>query len=794
MSKTEPITNATRRLAGKWQVPLLALSLLLLFRAFMSFRPPAPAELPLSDSLQVLERLVEGGVRERAMNLAEGLLARKDATDTDRAAIRLQRARLRGDLAGGKGPTATAVVARMVEDFQFAREHGLSLRPDDLESLARGIERQGKYNEAVETYETAIAAGVQSPFDLRRHVIDLRRGALRAPADELRGVLSAFLNDLPSDRLDLRNWALLGLVEVLDDLGQLNEAAELLEADRERFSGTAFADRFEYLEALLAYKRGARDDAERRLRALRNHLDRGDEVDAMAGWLLGRTILRDDGPQRPEEAAAVFTDVIAHHGRGRYVTACRVGLSEAFAQLERHDEAVATARTALEEIEQGDPSATPDADVLRVTLGVTADALRREGRLEEAAAYLPLAAAAERAFDAERSALIQRQVAQIYSLIAEQLDRRARNEIADEPDDPAERRDPFALYLEAGEAYQKLAAMQKGDESKSTAAKWRAAELFAQGKQSRRALEILKELCIEGVDHGFTARALLRIGQLRQQLGELRDAVAAYQECYRRFPQTLEGARALVPLAQCFFLLEPNNIELVEKTLRIVLEESEVFTPAAPEFADALFLLGDAMWRQSEPERAIPILSEARERFPQDPRRLRTTFLLADAYRRSALALKTSADPGRSGYWEQELRERYENRFDSARKGFREVIQVLEERPRDVVDRLDSVILRHAYLYEADCRFEVQDYREALQRYELAAGLFKDSLSALAAYIQMIHCHVFLGETQAARTTLSRAMALADAMPATTFETDLGRDSREDWKRYLAWLGASGLF
>jgi len=750
------------------------------------------------------------------MDLAEKLLARKDATADDRAAIRLQRARLRAGLQAGEGPKATAVVGRMVEDFQYAREHGQTLTANDLVSLGRGLERQKKYGEAVETYDLALAAregalraaggdpplvvGVDSPLDLRRHVIELRRGALRASADEIREALSGFLADLPVDRLDLRNWALLGLLDVLGELGRLPEATELLETNRERFAGSDFANRFEYLEALLLFKRGARNEAELRLRALRNHLDRSDEVDAMAGWLLGRVVLNDDGPQRPQEAASFFSEVIANHGSGGYVTASRIGLSEALAQLERHDEAVAACRLALEELEQSGPSFEMDGDVLRVSLGVTLESLRQDGRLQEAAEYLPLAATLAESDDPQRAALVQRQIAQIYNLIAEQLDQRAKRTDVDGPADAdgpmgaAVRRDPHALYAEAGEAFQKLALMQKADETASAEASWRAAELFSQAKQFRRALDILEAFSVERANHPFTPRALLRIGQLRQQLGGLRDAIAAYQECYRRFPRTLEGARALVPMAQCHFLVEPSNIDLVEKTLRIVLEESEVFTPAAPEFADALFLLGDALWRQGEHERAIPVLSEALERYPTDPRRIRANFLLADAYRQSALALKRGADRAAPGLWEQDLRDAYTERFAQARTRLREVINDLEERPREELDSLDAVLLRHAYLYEADCRFEVQDYREALQRYDVAASLFKDYSSALSAYVQMIHCYVFLGDGQEARTALARATVLVDALPASAFEGNVNPESREEWKRYLAWLGASGLF
>ena len=92
-------------------------------------------------------------------------------------------------------------------------------------------------------------------------------------------------------------------------------------------------------------------------------------------------------------------------------------------------------------------------------------------------------------------------------------------------------------------------------------------------------------------------------------------------------------------MAACYLARGPGQEELAQKTLEIVLEESNVFTPQAPDFADALFLMGDVLNRRQAPERAIATLEEALTRYPDDSRATRTRFLLADSYRRSALGL-----------------------------------------------------------------------------------------------------------------------------------------------------------
>ena len=135
-----------------------------------------------------------------------------------------------------------------------------------------------------------------------------------------------------------------------------------------------------------------------------------------------------------------------------------------------------------------------------------------------------------------------------------------------------------------------------------------------------------------------------------------------------------------------------------------------------------------------------------------------------------------------------------DERLDRAAALYRDVVDDYELRDPADLTRLGKLYLRHAYLYQADCRFEMGHYRDALKRYDEAAGLFKDTASALAVFVQIINCHVFLGEPAEARTALARAAILADAIPEEAFTASASPRTRVSWKRYFAWLGESGLF
>ena len=350
------------------------------------------------------------------------------------------------------------------------------------------------------------------------------------------------------------------------------------------------------------------------------------------------------------------------------------------------------------------------------------------------------------------------------------------------------------MFVEAGSTYLHIAQLNALNERVAPQAAWRAAELYARAGERDRAATLYAAFAVERPQHPLVARALLRVGQLRQVSGQLDAAVSAYRECYRRYPRTLDGSRVLVPLSRCYLAMGPDYEGLAEKTLRVVLEDSKVFTPRAPEFVEALFLLGDVLNRRADFERAIAILEEALERYPDDPRVWRARYLLADSYRKSGFALKAEIAEAKVPSEIERMRTDSIGRFQAAQGLYRRLIAEYQFRDPAELDRLERVYLRHATLYEADCYFETQDYHHALKLYEEAAGAYRDTSSALAAYVQMINSYVFLGQPEEARAALARALVLVDAIPDASFDTELSPETREDWKRYFEWLGQSELF
>ncbi len=783
------------RVAGRWQIPLFVFSLFMLAGAFLRVIPSATPS-TFAEISEYLNTLVAGGLNDQVIQFGERLLADEEPhTPAELAPVHLAMARAQyAEAIQSRVQTAGAGQA-VVEHYSHAVSGGLPLTVDDRVRRGWAYEWQRDHIAAEEDFRKAVDEGIEEASELRKHLVQLHREKLGTPPDEVQALLNELLAHVEDHRLDLRLWAIEALLEVGEELGTLEEAATLLVRNEDRFHGTDLQNRFDFLKALVLFRTGHYDDAETFLRTLRNRTRPGEETHAASGWLLGRVVLSDGEPQRPLEALSFFTDVIAHHPGSAYAAASRVGQAEAYVHLERHDDAISTYRMAIEDLEALRSKRLVDLEVLRTSLGVMADLQRQKGDSEASLAYIRLAVSLIDREDSEQAILLLSQLARALEQHAGQLGG-VDDEAAADPESAGPSGSPTMrrLYAEAASTYLRLAKMGTLNESRSAGWNWQAAELFVKAGELARAVDLFHAFVAERPGNPLVPRAILRMAQLHSAMGHPDESIAAYQECYRRFPRTLDGSRALVPLAESYLAKGPGNEELAEKTLRIVLEDSQVFTPQAPEFANALFLLGDVLSRQGSYERAIATFEEALERYPDDPRASRAYFLLADAYRRSALALKEKMAEATFVGELQQMQRESTTRFEQAGRLYRRLIDEYEARGTDELTPLEELQRRHAALYEADCCFEIRDYRRALKLYEEAAAKFKNSSSGLAAYVQIINCHVFLSRPLEARAALARALILVDSIPGDAFDQSVSPETRDDWRRYFEWLGESELF
>lgn len=802
MSERAELSRIRQRVADKWQIPTLLAAVALLVGSLLQIESPQ-AEIPFDTLCERISAEVEGQMYSLAASDCRRLLKVIEDRDEPESELQAKRGRVHLLLARALAPWVErltpdsppdeAAAAEIVRAYQLAAAAGQELAWQDHRRVALAHEWLESFEDAAASYREALPGAGPEALDLRRRILELMQGPLHTPTPQIHQALDAFLADA-TDRPELLLWAAEQKTELLVSEDREAEAPILLASLRPTFEPTGYRQAFEYLVAWALYRASRPDEAEALLRDLRNRLTVRDEVYAKSGWLLGRVVLNDGGPQRPAEAASFFRDVIAAQVTGLYLDASRLGLAEALAALERFDEALEHYETAIASLGRYAGLDVLNPDLVRASMTAVAGQLRQSGDLERALAFLEPAAALVEPENVELASTYLRRRGDWSAALAQQL--RAEGG-ALPPDDPQfdDRRDQLhagarELLTGAGETFIELARINTLNEPRSAAATWRAADLFDQAGDRARTIAVLDEFVRERPNSSLAPQALLRLGQSLQAVGRYREAIEAYQENQRRFPRTPDAGSALIPLARCFMALGTEYHEQAERTCQLILENSPIFTPEAPEFADALFLLGDLYSRQGNFEAAIPTLNEAVERYPDDPRLLRAEFLLADAYRQSGLALRRDLEDPKLVGQRPRLKAESVNRLTKAAELFNRLVQRYEGRDESELGELEALFLRYGRLYEADCLFELLRYEEALKRYERTAWTYRGTASALAAYVQIINCHVYLGRPEEARAALRRAQHLVTTIPQ--FPELAG--TRQEWERYFNWAEQSELF
>ena len=110
------------------------------------------------------------------------------------------------------------------------------------------------------------------------------------------------------------------------------------------------------------------------------------------------------------------------------------------------------------------------------------------------------------------------------------------------------------------------------------------------------------------------------------------------------------------------------------------------------------------------------------------------------------------------------------------------------------LNEVDAAYYRNCWLYWADCLFDLELYHEAALRYELAASRYQLTPTALSAFVQIVNCHLRLGQQAEACSANERArLQLAQMSDADLAASAYGFD-RQQWSRWLGWMGQSGLW
>ncbi|HSW46303.1 MAG TPA: tetratricopeptide repeat protein, partial [Phycisphaerae bacterium] len=494
-----------------------------------------------------------------------------------------------------------------------------------------------------------------------------------------------------------------------------------------------------------------------------------------------------------------YDDVLSKTTPGPYYTLSMLGRAETLAALERYGESAETYHEVLRQVTNQPYDNQVDLQVVRQSTTQLYEQLRASRNYKESMAYLRIASPLAPAGDARLQAIYTERLADLAYALGEQVLARSRRQVGD--DGLAEAKAAREAFIESAEAYLRLAKLTMTNEGASSAAAWRAAEALDLAGEYERRTEVLEAFIRERPGDVRVPEALLRLGQTYQAMGARDRAIGAYQRNLIDYPRTYWAVRCLVPLAECF--IDSRQMDKAEQTLlRIVdrepTEAVALIRPEAQEYRDALFRLGDLYLQSGQYEKAIGRFEEALQRYPEDKRSDRVAFLMADAYRRSAAQIRTDLEDPQKVAFKDELTVQHQERLKRAEELFARVIERYRNRPADLLSDLDTTCLKMSHFYRADSIYDrsrltdpsdIEPLVQSLRRYDEAAWLYQSDPIAMSAFVQIINCHLRMGNIVEARRALQRAGWALRNIPEDRFDASVPGGSKDFWEKYLSWLG-----
>ncbi len=802
-------------LAGKWQIPLLAVSIGLFVAGLLQLRPEV-VKTTVGEILEAVRLEMQAERFERASDALTRLLNSDQISVAQRAEGHRMLAETIWGAEVDRYRHSPENAERIIENFAIAERLGKPLQPEDSLKIAHANDWLGRTAEAADWYRKAVdVEGVDRAVVLERLIEIL----LAAPdrdwlwIDKRIDELYAAATGRPEALLRAVQWKMQRLLEAND----IDGAQQLLAEVEPRLDVPPWSHHLESFRAQILFRQEQYEQAEARLRVLQGGLDRSDPLYAEAGYLLGRINYIEN---RPDVALSFYDEIVRTHVGTEYWLACLVGKAEALAILQRYAAAAEEYEQAVDALGSNHGSMLVDQAAIRQSLRTLGTVLSQQGRPEEA---IPFAEMAVRLVPPEQDDLLADLLeleARAHVQVAEKwLDE---DEIlsanlmpvagveapAVDPQEGAsspidrdlerrEQRDRAREHLAlAGELYGRVADLRVLEADLAEQAAWQGARCFDRAGRLEHSIEAWRAFAKGYPTSAHVPEAMHRLGLALQARPDPAAAIEVYEDLLNWFGRTPAAFASLVPLARCHIGLGEDSYGRAEKVLLSVVEEDPsrppLFTPKAPEFRAALMELANLYIRWQRPERAIERLEQALALYPDTPEINRLEYQLADAYRRSGQAMLTDADKTDETFNRDGFTHEAHRRLLRAQELFDHVASRLDVKA-DELSPSELVYLKTGYVYRADCAFDTGQYGPAADLYGRVAWRWQNDPVALAAYVQIVRSHLAAGDPDAAQSALARARWVLRKIPDEKFDEPPGPRTRQYWQDLFDWVEQSGL-
>ena len=688
---------------------------------------------------------------------------------------------------------------RVVDHYALAADLGLPLEIAQMERWAHAWISLGDLEAARESLgqmqKIAHLSGVGTDARRRRNnvlrrlvEVSLRRSDLSE--ESMMELLDGYRSDpLLNDADDV--WAIARQAQLRIEVGRADEAVSHLLIEIRRFEPRLEQNpdlSFGELYALLArgyYAMGNFEHAEFHVGKAMDVIRHADPGRGEPLVLLGQIAV---ARGQWDEAFEFFEEVLRNYASTPSAIPARLGRAEVYSVLGDDDRSLADYRALQQALIDGGPRRdVTDADVAG-SLSNRHDAALTMGRLDAALQYV---------FLAESVYPPGRVPGQLFYRIASTSRQAADNGIAD-----ARRRQPGAAltqldpksryaanehYRRAGDYFVRHArtlAGRPGADEHWADSLWMAADSYDLGGWNVLAITHFVEY-VAGRSEADPRRpeAVFRLAQLHHADMDYEAATRYYDQVIMEHPRSHVASRSHVPLARCLLMLD-RRPEAEQHLIQVVSGQQHL-RPDAVDYRDALIELGTLYHDDSRYVAAIERLDEAVRRYPDDDRITEIRFRLGDSYRRHAASIDDDLDlPGVSPAGRDRFEKQRTQYLESAQRLFAAIVETDDGSAASGGPDARQ-ILRYAYLYRADCAYDLDRYAEAVEYYDQVAGRFAQHHSSMTALIKIVNCYVSLGDTNRARTAHRRALVRLNKLPDEAFEEPDALLDRDAWERWL---------
>lgn len=377
--------------------------------------------------------------------------------------------------------------------------------------------------------------------------------------------------------------------------------------------------------------------------------------------------------------------------------------------------------------------------------------------------------------------MAQELVAQALDAWAQSLlehSRRAGTEEAARREEEAAR----ARFRETGEAYE-AAADQAGTPAAQADWLWQSADRYIQARDHARALAALQRFLQLKLSPERRGEAWFALGMVQQSLHQDAEAREAYHKCIELQPPGAFAYRARYQLAEAE--IAQGHLAEAEEILKQNLELMGD-APDGEAHEDSLLALAGLLFRGGNYRVAALRLQEALDRYPSDPRIATARFALADCYRRLAAQENRLAGPSMADPQGSYGRQQYRRWLKMAAANYQKLKDDLTAREdKGPLSATDESLLRQANFAEAECRFDLGKYDEAIRLYEGLVVRYQHKAESLDALAQITRCLWVQRQPDKALKTLQRLRnALKDVDDAALSASTVNQ-TRPEWEEWL---------